>query len=196
MINKAECKPMPFSSIPVAMLFTAAMMLALMTMPAQAKNYTVSEILDNNGFQILLFALDATELTSEVDRGRLVLFAPTDDVFEATAEALGCTDVMELAGNLLNTPVGDTNALAYVLAYHVYPGRIKTAVDLLNAGDLEMASGDNVTTGVGANGQYVMGIVNETPSNLTTEGLRARKGAYIYGIDQILLPIDPTGICS
>jgi uncharacterized surface protein with fasciclin (FAS1) repeats len=177
-----------------ALLITVTLL--VLATPAQAKTPKVSEILDNNGFQTLLFALDTTDLTSVLDENRVVLFAPTDDVFEATADALGCADVLELATNLLNTPVGDTNALAYVLTYHAYLGRIKDNYELLSAGELQMASGDSVTTGVGQGGLYVKGIVNATPSTITTEAFKAKKGSSVYAIDQILLPIDPAGICG
>ena len=156
----------------------------------------ISEILHNNGFQTLLFALDATSLTAVLDENKVVLFAPTDDVFQATADALGCQDVEELATRLLNTPVGDTNALAYVLTYHASLGRYKNDYDVLSAGELQMVSGDTVTAGVNANGLYVKGIVNETASAVTTELFRAKRTSAVYGIDQILLPIDPTGICD
>ncbi|MGD2111879.1 MAG: fasciclin domain-containing protein [Gammaproteobacteria bacterium] len=179
-----------------AVTFILAVAAMAMVQPAQAKTPRVSEILTNNGFQTLLFALDTTGLTAVLDENRVVLFAPTDDVFDATAEALGCADVLELATNLLNTPVGDTNALAYVLSYHAYLGRFRNDYDLLSAGELQMASGDNVSVGVGQNGLYVQGAVNDTPSTLTTESIRARKGSSVYAIDRILLPIDPTGICD
>ena len=195
MTSNAKSKSVKYPNALGAALITAVM-LAVMAVPAQAKTPRVSEILENNGFQTLLFALDTTDLTSVVDENRVVLFAPTDDVFEATAEALGCADVLDLATSLLNIPVGDTNALAYVLTYHAYLGRLKGDYALLSAAELEMASGDYVTTGVGQNGLNVLGAVNETPSNITTEGFRAKRGSTVYAIDQILLPIDPVGVCS
>ena len=172
-----------------------ALMLMLFTMTAQAKTPKVSEILDNNGFQTLLSALDAAQLTAVLDENTVVLFAPTDDVFEATADALGCTDVLELATNLLNTPVDDTNALAYVLTYHAYLGKLKNADDLLFAGTIQTANGDTVMTGVDQNGLSIKGNVNQTPSSITAR-FNARDDSRVYAIDQILLPIDPTGICG
>lgn len=195
MTYTSECKSIKsHNAIGTALIM--AVMLAVMAFPAQAMKPTVSEVLGNNGFQTLLFALDTTELTSVLDENRVVLFAPTDDVFEATAEALGCTDVLELATNLLGITVGDTNALAYVLTYHAYLGRLKDNYALLSAGDLQMASGDSVTMGVGQNGLNVQGSVNQTPSNITTEGFSAKRGSTVYAIDQILLPIDPAGVCG
>ena len=98
--------------------------------------------------------------------------------------------------DLLGIPVGDTNALAYVLTYHAYLGRLKNDYDVLSAGELQMANGDSVMTGVGVNGLNVKGIVNATPSNITTEGFKAKRSSTVYAIDQILLPIDPAGVCG
>jgi uncharacterized surface protein with fasciclin (FAS1) repeats len=172
-----------------------AVVLMLFTVTAEAKN-NVSDLLDNNGFQTLLFALDTTELTSVLDENKVTVFAPTDDVFEATAEALGCADVMDLATSLLNTPVGDTNALAYVLTYHAYLGRLGNTGRILTAGDIQMVSGDTATTGVGSNGMYIKGTVNESPSSITADFNVKKNDSRVYAIDQILLPIDPTGICG
>lgn len=172
-----------------------ALMLMLFTMTAQAKTPKVSEILDNNGFQTLLSALDAAQLTAVLDENTVVLFAPTDDVFEATAELLGCTGVDELATNLLNTTVGDTNALAVVLTYHAYLGKLKNEDKLLGAGDIQMVSGDTATTGVDQNGLYIKGIINETPSSITAK-FKGKRSSRVYPIDQILLPINPAGICG
>jgi uncharacterized surface protein with fasciclin (FAS1) repeats len=172
-----------------------AVVLMLFTVTAEAKN-NVSDLLDNNGFQTLLFALDTTELTSVLDENKVTVFAPTDDVFEATAEALGCADVMDLATSLLNTPVGDTNALAYVLTYHAYLGRLGNTGRILTAGDIQMVSGDTATTGVGSNGIYIKGTVNGSPSSITADFNVKKNDSRVYAIDQILLPIDPTGICG
>ena len=156
----------------------------------------VSQILDNNGFQTLLFALDTTGLTSVVDENRVTLFAPTDDVFEETAIALGCTDAVDLATRLLNIDVNGTDALTTVLTYHAYLGKLKDTESILEAGMLQTANGESITTGVGKGGLYVMGVENAEPSYISTDGIKARKSSYVYAIDSILLPIDPTGVCS
>jgi len=171
------------------------LMLMLITVPAEAKRAKVSQILNNNGFQTLLFALDTTGLTSVLDENQVALFAPTDDVFDATANSLGCVDALELATNLLNTPVGDTNALTVVLTYHAYLGSLNSNRRLLSAGEIQMASGGTVVTGVGQNGLYVMGDANATPSVITAQ-FDTRNNSSVYAIDQILLPIDPAGICG
>ena len=144
----------------------------------------------------MLFALDTTGLTSVVDENRVTLFAPTDDVFEETAIALGCTDAVDLATRLLNIDVNGTDALTTVLTYHAYLGKLKDTESILEAGTLQTANGESITTGVGKGGLYVMGVENAEPSYITTDGIKARKSSYVYAIDSILLPIDPTGVCS
>jgi uncharacterized surface protein with fasciclin (FAS1) repeats len=187
---------LPSENIPrTVQAFLLAGLLAIASLPALATE-KVSEILDNNGFQTLLFALDTTGLTSVVDENKVVLFAPTDDVFEETAVALGCTDAVDLATRLLGIDVNGTDALTTVLTYHVYLGKIKDTESILSAGMLQTANGESITTGVGKGGLYVMGIENADPSYITTDGIKARKSSYVYAIDSILLPIDPTGVCS
>jgi hypothetical protein len=39
-------------------------------------------------------------------------------------------------------------------------------------------------------------VANASPSFITTDGIKARKSSYVYAIDSILLPIDPTGVCA
>jgi uncharacterized surface protein with fasciclin (FAS1) repeats len=174
-------------------LVTGLLAMASLSSLASGK---VSQILDNNGFQTLLFALDTTGLTSVVDENKVTLFAPTDDVFEETAIALGCTDALDLATRLLNIDVNGTDALTTVLTYHVYLGKLKDTESILDAGMLQTANGESITTGVGKGGLYVMGVENAEPSYITTDGIKARKSSYVYAIDSILLPIDPTGVCG
>ena len=161
-----------------------------------AKTPKMSELLDNNGFQTLLFALQATELTSVIDNNKVTLFGPTDDVFDATAEILGCANAKDLAEKLLAIDVDGTDALTYVLTYHVYLGKLKDPRSILTAGTLETANGMSIIAGTGMFGQNVKGTVNNLPSNITTAAFKAKRGSTLYGIDSILLPIDPTGICD
>lgn len=161
-----------------------------------AKTPKMSELLDNNGFQTLLFALESTGLTSVIDKNKVTLFGPTDDVFDATAEFLGCASAVDLAEKLLAIDVDGTDALTYVLTYHVYLGKLKDPRSILTAGTLETANGMSIIAGTGMYGQNVKGIVNDVPSNITTAAFKAKRGSTLYGIDSILLPIDPTGICD
>lgn len=178
-----------------ASVFLITGLLVMASLPSLASE-KVSQILDNNGFQTLLFALDTTGLTSVVDENKVTLFAPTDDVFEETAIALGCTDALDLATRLLNIDVNGTDALTTVLTYHVYLGKLKDTESILAADILQTASGESITTGVGKGGLYVMGVENAEPSYITTDGIKARKSSYVYAIDSILLPIAPTGVCN
>lgn len=175
--------------------FLAFTLLAAASLPAMAAQ-KVTQILDNNGFQTLLFALETTGLSSVVDENRVTLFAPTDDVFAETADALGCADAVDLATRLLNIDVNGTDALSYVLTYHVYLGRLKTTYSILSADTLQTANGELIATGVGKGGLFVEGIANAEPSNITTDGIRAQKASFVYAIDSILLPIDPAGVCA
>jgi uncharacterized surface protein with fasciclin (FAS1) repeats len=179
---------------PVSVLLVTGL-LAVASLSSQASE-KVSQILDNNGFQTLLFALDTTGLTTVIDENKVTLFAPTDDVFEETAIALGCTDALDLATRLLNIDVNGTDALTTVLTYHAYLGKLKDTESILDAGMLQTANGESITTGAGKGGLYVMGVENAEPSYITTDGIKARKSSYVYAIDSILLPIDPTGVCG
>ena len=184
--------------------FGAALIIALMilvfTNTANAgwygKQNKVSRILDNNGFQTLLFALDTAGLTTVLDSNSVTIFGPTDDVFNETAAALGCQSAVELATNLLNTPVNDSNALAVVLGYHAYLGNLYDDKRVLRAGEIVMVSGGTVTTGVNMNGLSVKGDVNASASTITAGPFNAGWKSTVYAIDQILLPIDPAGICG
>jgi uncharacterized surface protein with fasciclin (FAS1) repeats len=161
-----------------------------------AKTPKMSELLDNNGFQTLLFALEVTELTSVLDNNKVTVFAPTDDVFDATAELLGCTSAVDLAEKLLAIDVDGTDALTLVLTYHVYLGKLKDPSSILTAGTLETANGMSIIASTGMFGQNIKGIENTDPSYITTAGFKAKKGSTLYGIDSILLPINPAGVCG
>ena len=181
----------------ISSLFLGFALLSLASFSSFAANTPkMSELLDNNGFQTLLFALQATELTSVIDNNKVTLFGPTDDVFDATADFLGCANAIDLAEKLLAIDVDGTDALTYVLTYHVYLGKLKDPRSILTAGTLETANGMSIIAGTGMFGQNVKGIVNDVPSNITTSAFKAKRGSTLYGIDSILLPIDPTGICD
>lgn len=178
-----------FSSFMLASILLAA------SMPSMAAP-NVSSLLDNNGFKTLKTALDLLEVTSLVDGLTVTVFAPTDDVFDETAKALGCTDAIDLATRLSNIDVNGQDALTYVVAYHVFFGSLGSTESILSAGSLNTPIGESLTTGVGKQGLYVKGMINSTPSIITTDGLMTENGSYVYAIDQILLPIDPSGVCE
>ena len=189
-IPRADMRVTRFSALCLGFVLLAAASLPSMAAPR------VTEILDNNGFQTLLFALETTGLTSVVDENRVTLFAPSDDVFADTADALGCSDAVDLATRLLNIDVNGTDALTHVLTYHVYLGKLKDAYSILSADTLQTANGEFIATGVGKGGLFVEGMANAGPSSITTDGIKARKSSYVYAIDSILLPIDPAGVCD
>lgn len=174
----------------------ATSMLAALSAPASAfyryKTSLLSDTLSANGFGTLLFALDATDLTPILDSNYVTLFAPTDDVFEATATLLGCSSVGSLAGALLDIEVDDegTDALTAILTYHAVLRKLGNERKLISKKTLYTVNGAAVEVGVDANGLYVKGDANGTNSSITTDGLTDRRYA-IYGIDQILLPFAP-----
>lgn len=178
------------------MMVLLAVSAAIVSTPADASYYRyykapqLSDALEANGFATLKYALDATGLTPVLDSNRVTVFAPTDDVFDATATALGCDDALELATNLINIPVGDSNALAVILTYHAALGVIKSNAKLLSDSPIQTVSTDEVTTGVNSDGLYVQGLANTDPSSITVEGIRGKKWV-IYPIDTILLPFEP-----
>lgn len=160
------------------------------------KSPRISDALEAEGFETLKYALDITGLTPVLDSNRVTVFAPTNDVFEATAEALGCENALDLATRLLDIPVGDSNALAVVLTHHATLGVIRTSYKLLSASPIQTVSTDEVTTGVNSYGLYVQGAANATPGTITVEGIRGSRWA-IYPIDAILLPFaPPSDLCD
>ncbi len=75
----------------------------------------------------LVAALVKADLVGFVDsRGQLTVFAPTNDAFDAAAEALGFKNGVDLIDQL---PV---SALTDILTYHVAPGR-RDSTDVLSS---------------------------------------------------------------
>lgn len=158
---------------------------------AHAYRYpSVSDVLSSNGFGTLKFALDTTNLTSVLEDNRVTIFAPTDDVFEATAQALGCADAVDLAVRLIATPVGETDALTAILTYHAKLGVIRSSNSLLRKGEIGTVQGGTLTSGVNANGLFVQGSANASPSSITSNAIGGFRYS-IFPIDQILLPFAP-----
>lgn len=114
-----------FLGIMTMLMLLLAVSAIIVSPPAEAgywyyKSPRVSDALEAEGFETLKFALDTTGLTQVLASNRVTVFAPTNDVLEATAEALGCDDALDLATRLLNIPVGDSNALVVVLTHHAH----------------------------------------------------------------------------
>lgn len=171
---------------------------ALLSSPAHAwRHYTqLSDLLEANGFGTLKFALDTTNLTPVLDQNRVTLFAPTDDVFDATAEALGCSDALDLATRLINLPVGDTDALTAILTYHATLFTVRSDSRLLRYRSLHTVNGAEIQTGVNSGGLFVKGDANATPSQISSDAIAGFRWV-VYPIDQILLPIaPPADLCN
>jgi uncharacterized surface protein with fasciclin (FAS1) repeats len=183
-----------FATMFALVLLLAATALAVSS-PAEAghryyKAPQVSDALEANGLATLKFALDTTGLTPVLDSNRVTVFAPTDDVFEATAQALGCTDALDLATRLLHTPIGDSDALSVILTNHAVLGTIRSKYKLLSSSPIQTVSTYAVTTGVNSEGLYVQGAANDAPASITVEGINGFRWV-IYPIDGILLPLAP-----
>lgn len=156
------------------------------------RGLSVADITTYNGFETLNFALTATGLIDALDtRKRVTLFAPTNEAFEKLATFLGCASVDELANDLLAAEVLDD-----VLLDHVTEGR-RSPQSLLAEGDVTVLSGNTVTVGVGEDGIYVEGSVNEAVAirPFIVAKLRARNG-NVLAINEIIVNVDPTGICG
>ena len=169
-----------------------AVILGSLALPASAdwKRTSLSDVLDSNGFSTLKLALEITGLLPVLESNRVTVFAPTDDVFEATAQALGCTDALDLATRLIDIPVGDSDALSTILTYHATLRTVRSNSKLLRLKSLHMVNGDSVTTGVNAGGLYVKGEANATASNIVTTSIQGSR-FVVSPIDQILLPFAP-----
>ncbi len=178
------------SGVLLLLILTAA----FISTSANARGYyrapSLSDALEVNGFATLKFALDVTDLTPILDSNRVTLFAPTDDVFEATAKLLGCDDALDLATRLINIPVDGSNALTAVLTYHAALGVTKSNYKLLDKSPIQTVNGEEVTTGVNAEGLYVRGVANDADSSITVASIRGFRWV-IYPINAILLPFAP-----
>ena len=179
----------------LAGMFSAALLLVVLSAHAQAGHRFngISAVLESNGLTTLKAALDLTNLTNTLNQNRVTLFAPTNDVFDALADALGCDTAIDMA-----IALNDLDLLAPILTYHAALGRYDKS-RLLRAGNLHVLGGE-VTTGVNMNGLYVQGDFNGSPSKITDDGIGGWR-YVVYPIDQILLPVDPTpllggGLCS
>ena len=106
---KHQINPMATKAAPrISSLFLGFALLSMTSFSSVAADTPkMSELLDNNGFQTLLFALQVTELTSALDNNKVTVFGPTDDVFDATAELLGCESAVDLAEKLLAIDVDE-----------------------------------------------------------------------------------------
>ncbi len=173
---------------------TIAILLALLLVTnyasASNNNSTIAGlVIKTNGFDVLEFALDAEGLLETLDgKQKFTLFAPTNDAFQLIADECTNGDINALASALISAGLLDD-----VLLYHVANYRISLK-NLLSQGNIHTLAGSDVTSGVSNNGINVQGVINQTPSNFVSKGIRVRNG-IVYPIDQILLNVDPTSLC-
>ena len=189
-----------FNKVPSAkrsLLLIAALLVSFMVGSANAggyygyyKSHTIADVVEStNGLDTLAFALSATGLDAVLDskHKRFTVFAPTNEAFQALADALTGGDVGALANALVGADLLDD-----VLLYHVAEGR-QSLRSILKRGLIPTVIGEKLISGVGNGGANVLGINNKTPSNIVVEGIQTRNGV-IYVIDQVLVNIDPAGL--
>ena len=173
---------------------TIAILLALLLVTnyasASNNNSTIAGlVIKTNGFDVLEFALDAEGLLETLDgKQKFTLFAPTNDAFQLIADECTNGDINALASALISAGLLDD-----VLLYHVANYRISLK-NLLSQENIHTLAGSDVTSGVSNNGINVQGVINQTPSNFVSKGIRVRNG-IVYPIDQVLLNVDPTSLC-
>jgi basic membrane lipoprotein Med (substrate-binding protein (PBP1-ABC) superfamily) len=133
-------------------------------------------------FTTLLAAAEAAGLVETLGGpGPLTVFAPTDEAFAASLEAMGMTAEQVLA---------DTELLTSVLSYHVIVGRAATSTIIRNVllpeGEMSLtvptAQGADVTITVDE-----MGGVMVNDANVIIADVHAGNGV-IHVIDSVLLP--------
>lgn len=122
-------------------------------------------------FSALLQAVEAAGLTETLqDEGPFTVFAPTDGAFAS------------LPDEVVDELMGDPDALAEILLYHVVPGEY-TVADLRGLDELESAQGAVLTLEDGPRGLTVQGV------NMLTTDIRADNG-IIHVVTAILSPED------
>lgn len=152
----------------------------------------LADVLNYQGFETLREALETTPLQEMlVQRRDSTLLAPSNEAFERLADGLGCENPAELLTEL------DANGLLEeVLGDHFTDGDL-SAQDLLTRGEIELSSGRLAAVSVGATGVTVRGTFNgmlQSAPAVTAE-LAAKNGS-VLAISDVVLNIDPMGICD
>ncbi len=129
------------------------------------------------GFSTLVTAVEAAGMTEDLldANANLTVFAPTNDAFDA------------LPDGALDEPLADPDALANVLAYHVYPDTVDSATAIaLDGNSITMLNGESVAVSV------VDGNLFVNDAQVVAADVEASNG-IIHVIDQVLIP---TGVDS
>jgi uncharacterized surface protein with fasciclin (FAS1) repeats len=134
---------------------------------------SIAEIaVGDDRFETLVTAATAAGLVEALSgEDKYTVFAPTDEAFAA------------LPAGVLDTLLGDVEALQGVLLYHAVPGELRAA-DVVAADTLTAANGG--TLDVTVNGEMVM--INQ--ANITQVDILARNGV-VHVIDSVLVPAAP-----
>ena len=137
---------------------------------------------NSNDFDILIEALLVTEVVDIFDGTDYTVFAPTDQAFIDTAEALSKTEDLS-EGEAFGVIAGlGIPAVKAVLAYHVTEG-VRNSRSVTRAKQITMLNGGTITARDGfvdaakSNADFVDGLVNVRVSD-----------GMIHVIDNVLLP--------
>lgn len=125
-------------------------------------------------FKTLVAAVQAAGLVNTLKGpGPFTVFAPTDEAFAATLEALGVTAEQVLA---------DTELLTSVLTYHVVAGVAATSEMVVGLESVTTVNGADITIEV-VDG----GVVLNGNTNVVAVDIPASNGV-IHVIDNVLIP--------
>ena len=161
----------------------SALVIGFTTLAAEEDLLSIAEIsaYTPDDFSTLTAALVSTDLAQTLNnKGPFTVFAPTNAAFDAAAKAL-LEDESATGPDLLLAL--DKETLAFILTYHVVPGKLLSG-DVLASSSFTTASGDDVTRegttivgGQGSSGNLVLELID----------LEAANGV-VHVIDGVLLP--------
>ena len=162
-----------------ALLFVFALVMAPAALADKPGDSIVDIASGNENFSTLVAAVVKADLVETLDGNRMfTVFAPTNDAFDAAAEAVLGTgnDGMDLVEAL------DEETLTAILLYHVAPGE-RFSEDVVNAQRIRMMNKDFTFV----DGTTIVGNVSSADLVLDLIDIDARNGV-IHVIDFVLLP--------
>ena len=131
-------------------------------------------------FSYLVAAVKFAGLDGVLNGNRqFTVFAPTNEAFEALAEALGYTQVTELLTE------DNRELVTNVLLYHVSPGN-KSSQKVLKSGRVNTLLKQFINSKI-EDGVPQVGNMTNGYANILTTDIRAQNGT-IHVIDKVLLP--------
>jgi len=130
---------------------------------------------ENPAFSTLVAALSKAGLVGTFDgTQRFTVFAPTNDAFDAAAQAFALADGPALVAAL------DVDSLTAVLTYHVTAGD-RNAANVLASGSVQMLDGNTAMVST------VNGAAKIDNATIVSTDIKASNG-LIHVIDAVLLP--------